>query len=65
MKKLKEHLSAFVGSLSTIANMGVKLGKKWTIQCDISVSYNKRRTSKVGAIYKAQKAQNIFFENVA
>ena len=28
-------------------------------------SPNKTRTSKVGAISKAQKAQNIFFENVA
>ena len=38
------------------------VSKKWTDQCEVCGLTNKTRTSKVGAIYKAQKAQNIFFE---
>ena len=38
------------------------VSKKWTDQCeDSSPKKNKTRTSKVGAISKAQKPQNIFF----
>ena len=54
---------------SPLAGLGLRCSggfriasKKWTDQCeDCSLKKNETRTSKVGAISKAQKAQNIFF----
>ena len=57
----------FAVSLGPFAGLGALGGfrivsKKWTDQCeDSSLKKNKTRTSKVGAISEAQKAQNIFF----
>ena len=47
-----------------LALVGFRTGsKKWTDQCEAcSLKKNKTGTSKVGAISKAQKAQNIFLE---